>query len=74
MSNPLDDDTSRWVLASARFETPQIIVDDLRDMFRQCFGDEAADAMEASIPPPYGTMARADVDAVLGTLTNREPR
>ena len=52
--NPLEDD-SRWVLPSLRFETPQVVVDGVRGMFREVFGDEVADAMEATTPPPYGT-------------------
>ena len=28
----------------------------MRQMFRDCYGDEVADAMEATIPPPYGTL------------------
>lgn len=54
MTNPLDD-TSRRILAGSRFDTPQFLVDEMRKMFRDCYGDELADAMEATIPPPYGT-------------------
>ena len=53
--NPLDD-TSRWTIIGARLDVPQILIDMHKQMFRDCYGDEAADAMEASIPPPYGTL------------------
>jgi hypothetical protein len=29
-------------------------------MFRDTYGDELADAMEAIIPPPYGTLGATD--------------
>lgn len=55
MTNPLDD-TSRWTLMSPRYETPSFIAESMKQMFREAYGDEAADAMEALIPPPYGTL------------------
>jgi hypothetical protein len=54
MANPLDD-TSRWTIISSRVQTPQFLIDGMRQMFRDCYGDEVADAMESIIPPPYGT-------------------
>jgi hypothetical protein len=55
MINPLEDD-SRWTLRGARFDTPSFLVEEMRKLFRGCYGDEVADAMEATIPPPYGTL------------------
>jgi hypothetical protein len=48
-------DTSRWIMLGSRFDTPAFLVEGLRAMFREHYGDEFADAMEAMIPPPYGT-------------------
>jgi hypothetical protein len=53
-SGPLDD-TSRWTVITSRFDTPQFLIASMRKMFRDTYGDELADAMEATIPPPYGT-------------------
>lgn len=58
-TNPLDDN-SRWSTMSSRYEMPQIIVDEYRKMMREHFGDEVMDAMEAIIPPPYGTLGVTD--------------
>jgi hypothetical protein len=61
-SDPLTD-TSRWTLIGSRLETPQFLIDEMRAMFRDCYGDEIADAMEAIIPPPYGTLTGHDIFA-----------
>lgn len=55
MINPLDDQ-SHWTLMGARTEIPQDIIDEFRTMFREAFGDKVTDAIEATIPPPYGTL------------------
>jgi hypothetical protein len=54
-TDPLTD-TSRWTVLAGRFDTPQILIDATRKLFRDHYGDEIADAMEATIPPPYGTL------------------
>lgn len=55
MINPINDD-SRWTVLSARFETPPFIVDSMKTLLREAYGDELADALEATIPPPHGTL------------------
>lgn len=50
------DDQSHWTLMGARFETPQFLIDEFRAMFRETYGDKVTDAIEATIPPPYGTL------------------
>lgn len=57
MSNPLEDD-SRWTMTESCFETPQFLIDEMRKMFRSVYGDELSDVMEATIPPPCGTLQR----------------
>lgn len=52
--NPLDD-TSRWTVIASRFDTPQFLIDEFRKMFRDAYGDALADALEATVPPPFGT-------------------
>lgn len=56
MGDPLHDD-SRPALVGGRFETPQILIDMQREMLRDYFGDEIADAI---FPPPYGTLGDDD--------------
>lgn len=53
--SPLDD-TSRFTIIGPRFDTPSFLAEGMKEMFRGAFGDEVADAMEASIPPPFGTL------------------
>jgi hypothetical protein len=55
MTNPLDDN-SRWTIIGPRFETPKSMVDEFRQLIRELYGDEFADAIETTIPPPYGTL------------------
>ncbi len=55
MNNPFDD-TSKWTFVVSRFDTPQFLIDGMRQLIRQAYGDEFANAMEATIPPPYGTL------------------
>ena len=55
MTDPLTD-KSRWTLRGERFKTPGFFVDGMRTLIRETFGDDFADALEADMPSPYGTL------------------
>lgn len=50
------NDSSRWTIIGSRCDTPQLFVDEMHKLMRSAYGDELADFVESTIPPPYGTL------------------
>lgn len=49
-------DTSKLTMIRSRFEASPFLVDEMKKMMRDVYGDLVADAIEMNMPPPYGTL------------------